>query len=76
MPAIPLAALNVDLLIESLIYAGVSVLFLALVFVLFVKAMPFSVRKEIEVDQNTSLGIIMGCLILGLCYIIGRTFGG
>ena len=72
----PLAVLNVDLLIESLIYAGAAVLFLALVFVLFVKAMPFSVRKEIEDDQNTSLGVIIGSLILGLCYIIGRTFGG
>ena len=31
---------------------------------------PFSVRKEIEEDQNTSLGIIIGAVIIGLAIII------
>lgn len=65
-----------SLLTESLLYAGAAVVFLALVFFIFVKVMPFSVKKEIEEDQNTALGIIMGSVILGVCYIIGRTFGG
>ena len=72
----PLAALNVDAFVESLVYAVAAVVFVAVLLFVFVKVMPFSVRKEIEEDQNTSLGIIMGSLILGICYIIGRTFGG
>jgi uncharacterized membrane protein YjfL (UPF0719 family) len=35
-----------------------------------VRIVPFSVRKEIEEDQNTSLGIIMGSIIIGISIII------
>ena len=76
LPHLPVAVLNVDALLESLVYAAAAVFFLTVVFTIFVKVMPFSVRKEIEEDQNTSLGIILGAIILGICYIIGRTFGG
>ncbi len=31
---------------------------------------PFDLVKELEVDQNTSLGIVVGSLILGLCIIV------
>lgn len=31
---------------------------------------PFDLRKELEVDQNTSLGIVAGSIILGLCIIV------
>ncbi len=34
------------------------------------KVAPFSIRKEIEEDQNTSLGIIIGAVIVGLSIII------
>lgn len=38
--------------------------------------LPFDVRKEIEVDQNTSLGIVIGSFILGLAFIIGMAIHG
>jgi hypothetical protein len=31
---------------------------------------PFDLRKELEIDQNTSLGIVVGSIILGLCIIV------
>jgi putative membrane protein len=31
---------------------------------------PFDLRKELEIDQNTSLGIVVGAIILGLCIIV------
>jgi putative membrane protein len=31
---------------------------------------PFDLRKELEIDQNTSLGIVCGAIILGLCIIV------
>ncbi|MBN2723999.1 MAG: DUF350 domain-containing protein [Deltaproteobacteria bacterium] len=31
---------------------------------------PFDLRKELEIDQNTSLGIVAGAIILGLCIIV------
>ena len=37
---------------------------------------PFSMRKEIEDDQNTALAIVIGAVILGLAIIIASTIHG
>ena len=34
------------------------------------------VHKEIEVDQNTALGIVMGSFILGLAIIVAAAITG
>ena len=61
---------DIHQLILSLIYSGVGVVVFAVVFLLIVKFTPFSIRKEIEEDQNTSLGIIIGSVLIGLAMII------
>jgi uncharacterized membrane protein YjfL (UPF0719 family) len=38
--------------------------------------LPFSLRKEFEDDQNTALGIVLGCLILGISIIIAAAIHG
>ena len=43
---------------------------------MIVKVAPFSIRKEIEEDQNTSLGIIIGAVILGISMIISAAVQG
>ncbi len=40
------------------------------------KILPFSMQKEIEVDQNVSLGIILGAFIIGLSLIISSAIRG
>ena len=37
---------------------------------------PFSIRKEIEEDQNVALGIVIGSVIIGLALIIAHAIGG
>ena len=54
----------------SIVYSGVGVVVFALAFWLMVKITPFSIRKEIEEDQNTSLGVIIGSVLIGLSIII------
>ena len=54
----------------TIIYSGVGLLVFATAFFIVVKVAPFSVRKEIEEDQNTSLGIIIGSIMIGLALII------
>lgn len=49
---------------------------LALVWAILAKILPFSLRKEIEVDQNTALGIVLGSLILGISIIIAAAIHG
>lgn len=34
------------------------------------KVVPFSIRKEIEDDQNTALGIIIGCALIAIAIVL------
>ena len=54
----------------TLVYSLVGALVFGLVFWIIVKISPFSIRKEIEEDQNTSLGIIIGSIMIALAIII------
>ena len=45
-----------DAVISSAVFAGIGLVVFALAFFLMTKLTPFSVRKEIEEDQNTALG--------------------
>ena len=64
---------DVHQLILSILYSGVGIVVFAFAFFLMVKLAPFSVQKEIEEDQNVSLGIIIGCMMLGISIIIAAT---
>ena len=45
-------------------------------FLIIVRVAPFSVKKEIEEDQNTSLAIIIGSMIIGMAMIIAAAISG
>lgn len=57
-------------------YALLGLLVFALIFFIVVKLSPFSIRKEIEVDQNTSLAILVGSVFIGVAIIIAATVHG
>ena len=57
-------------------YTVFGLVIFGLAFWIMTKAVPFSIRKEIEEDQNTSLAILMGSVILGLAIIIASTIHG
>jgi uncharacterized membrane protein YjfL (UPF0719 family) len=59
-----------DHILSSLVYSGIGMVMFLIAFFLIVKIAPFSVQKEIEEDQNTSLGIIIGSVVIGLSIII------
>lgn len=48
----------------------------AVAFLVIVKVSPFSIRKEIETDQNTSLAIIIGSVFIGIALIIAAAIRG
>jgi len=64
------------LFLWSLIYALLGVVIFGIAFAIVNKITPFSVRKEIEEDQNIALGIIIGAVIIGLAIIIGAAITG
>ena len=55
---------------ETAIYSIVGIILMGLGFLLIKLFTPFSIKKEIEEDQNTSLGIIIGSIILGISIIV------
>ena len=57
-------------LLLTLIYSVLGMIVFGVGFWMFNKITPFSVQKEIEEDQNTALGIIIGSVIIGLAIII------
>jgi putative membrane protein len=68
------AALHTFLLTAGYTFFGLIVFGIA--FWIIVKVSPFSIRKEIEIDQNTSLAILIGSVILGLAIIIASVIHG
>jgi uncharacterized membrane protein YjfL (UPF0719 family) len=68
--------LDLNVLMATLLYSGIGVLVFGIAFVVMVKVAPFSVQKEIEEDQNTALGIVMGSVIIGLAIIIAAALSG
>jgi putative membrane protein len=62
--------LNVAAMVSTVVYSIIGLALFGLALLLMVKIAPFSIRKEIEEDQNTSLGIIMGSVFIALAIII------
>lgn len=63
-------ALKPAMIVGTIVYALIGMVFFGFSFAIFNKLMPFSVRKEIEEDQNTALGVIIGAMLIGLAIII------
>jgi putative membrane protein len=63
-------------LVTSLLFSLVGMGVFALGFFLVRKMLPFDVHKELEVDQNTSVGLVVASFILGLAFIIGMAIHG
>ncbi len=56
--------------VTTLVFVLIGLIVFALAFLVISKAAPFSVRKEIEDDQNIALAIVIGSVILGSALII------
>ena len=63
-------------LVDAVLFSLVGIVVFALAFVVIAKVTPFSLRKEIEEDQNTALGILIGSIIIGLSLIISSAIHG
>jgi len=63
-------------IVDSFIYSILGTLILCVAFWFIEKILPFSMKKEIEEDENTSLGIILGAFIIGISLIIAAAIQG
>ena len=65
-----------DAVISTAVFAGIGLAVFALAFWLIAKLAPFSVKKEIEEDQNVALAVIMAGVLIGISLIIAAAVGG
>ncbi len=63
-------------LTTTVIFVAIGLIVFAIAFVIVVFVSPFSVKKEIEEDQNVSLAIIIGAIIIGVAMIISSAIQG
>jgi uncharacterized membrane protein YjfL (UPF0719 family) len=63
-------------LVAAFVFVTLGLVILTVWFWLIVKFAPFSVVREIEQDQNTALGIIIGAIIIGVSLIVAAAIGG
>ncbi len=66
----------VKIFIQTVIYTLFGLVVFGLAYWAMVKMAPFSIRKEIEEDQNTALAVLMGAVIIGLAIIISSAIHG
>ncbi len=63
-------------LATTLIFVFIGLVVFGIAYFIIVKVSPFSVKKEIEDDQNTALAIIIGSIIIGVALIISAAIQG
>ena len=63
-------------LLQSLLFSAVGLIVFVVGIWVIRMILPFDVHKEIEVDQNTALGIVMGSFIIGLAIIVAAAIQG
>jgi len=66
----------VNPVISTIVFSFIGLIFFGLIFLVLMKTLPFSLRKEIEDDQNIALGIVIGSMIIGISMIISAALHG
>ncbi|MEZ5346412.1 MAG: DUF350 domain-containing protein [Pyrinomonadaceae bacterium] len=65
-----------EVLVTTIVFVVIGLIVFAIAFFILDKATPFSIRKEIEEDQNTALGIVIGSMLIGIAIIIAAAIQG
>lgn len=65
-----------NMLLSTVVYAVMGVVLMGFCFKVITLTVPFSVRKEIEEDQNVALAVLVGSMFLGIAIIISASISG
>ena len=72
--------MNLDVLgrtvLSSIVFSAIGLAMFAVGFKVMQALLPFSIKKEIEDDQNVALGVMIGAVMLGLAIIIAAAIHG
>jgi uncharacterized membrane protein YjfL (UPF0719 family) len=65
---------TLEVLATTLIFVFIGILFFAIAYGIL--GFMYPIKKEIEEDQNTALGIVIGSIMIGLAIIIAAAIQG
>lgn len=63
-----------EVLVTTLIFVFIGIIFFAVAYGILSRMYP--IKKEIEEDQNTALGIVIGSIMIGIAIIIAAAIQG
>ncbi len=66
----------VKVFLSTVVYTLFGLVVFGIAFWVIVKVAPFSIRKELEEDQNMAVAILIGAVIIGLGLIISAALHG
>ena len=62
--------------VQVVVYVVIGLSLFALAYAIIQRVTPFSIRKEIEEDQNIALGIVLGSVFLSIAIILAAAIHG
>jgi len=63
-----------ETMVTTLIFVSIGIVFFCVAYGILSRI--FNIHKEIEEDQNTALGIVIGAIMIGLAIIIAAAIHG
>ena len=63
-----------EVLVSALLFVFIGLVFFAVAY--FILCGMFNIHKEIEEDQNTALGLVIGSIMIGIAIIIAAAIHG
>ncbi|MGL4555354.1 MAG: DUF350 domain-containing protein [Gemmataceae bacterium] len=61
---------------QVVVYVVLGLGLFGFAFLVVQKVVPFSIRKEIEEDQNVALAVVLGAVFLGIAIILAAAIRG
>jgi uncharacterized membrane protein YjfL (UPF0719 family) len=62
--------------VSTIVFSFIGMAVFGVFFAVLPRLLPFSLKKEIEEDQNVALGILLGSIVIGMAIIIAAAVGG
>jgi putative membrane protein len=62
--------------ISTIVFSVLGLTLFGIFFAILPRMLPFSLKKEMEDDQNTALGIVLGSIVIAMAIIIAAAVTG
>ena len=62
--------------ISTIVFSVIGIFIFAAFFAILPRVLPFSLKKEMEEDQNVALAIVIGSIVIAFAIIIAASVAG